>query len=171
MYTTKLHGNKINLFYIPIFIDIWLVKEDKRRVLYVSIITLFWRIWRWKDLNPGFLNKFLPTVWIFREIRSIELTVLKKSQLYQMCKKLGFLKEFSADSTDYGRILKKFEYNLLVRITVLNYTVIPGQRLGCWCSSHRRITLWPSCHLQTSQKGLSWHRSWFHKVLFPTQKT
>ena len=29
------------------------------------------------DLNPGFLNKFPPTILIFREIRSIELTVLK----------------------------------------------------------------------------------------------
>ena len=36
------------------------------------------------DLNPGFLNKtFLPKIWILREIRSIELTVLKKSLLYQ----------------------------------------------------------------------------------------
>ena len=35
-----------------------------------------------RDLNPGFLNKFPPTIWILREIRSIELTVLKKSRLY-----------------------------------------------------------------------------------------
>ena len=34
------------------------------------------------DLNPEFLNKFLPTILILREIRSIEHTVLKKSQLY-----------------------------------------------------------------------------------------
>ena len=35
------------------------------------------------DLNPGFLNKtFPPKIWILREIRSIELTVLKKSRLY-----------------------------------------------------------------------------------------
>ena len=34
------------------------------------------------DLNPGFLNKtFPPKIWILREIRSIELTVLKKSWL------------------------------------------------------------------------------------------
>ena len=31
-------------------------------------------------LNPGFLNKFPPTIWILREIRSIELTVLKQSR-------------------------------------------------------------------------------------------
>jgi hypothetical protein len=36
------------------------------------------------DLNPGFLNiTFPPKIWILREIRSIELTVLKKSGLYQ----------------------------------------------------------------------------------------
>ena len=35
------------------------------------------------DLNPGFLNKFPPKIWILREIRSIELTVLKKSWLYK----------------------------------------------------------------------------------------
>ena len=36
-----------------------------------------------RDLNPRFLNKtFPPKVWILREIRSIELTVLKKSRLY-----------------------------------------------------------------------------------------
>ena len=34
------------------------------------------------DLNPKFLNKFLPTIWILREIRSIELMVLKKPRLY-----------------------------------------------------------------------------------------
>jgi hypothetical protein len=33
------------------------------------------------DLNPGFLNKFLPTILILREIRSIEHTFLKKSRL------------------------------------------------------------------------------------------
>jgi hypothetical protein len=60
----------------------------------VSILNFLWRIWKWKengrkkfdlpqwDLNPGFLNKFLPTIWILREIRSIELKVLKKSWLY-----------------------------------------------------------------------------------------
>ena len=32
--------------------------------------------------NPGFLNKFPPKIWILREIRLIELTVLKKSWLY-----------------------------------------------------------------------------------------
>ena len=34
------------------------------------------------DWNPGFLNKFLPTICILREIRSLELTVLKKYRLY-----------------------------------------------------------------------------------------
>ena len=34
------------------------------------------------DLNPKFLNKFLPKIWILREIRSIELMVLKKPRLY-----------------------------------------------------------------------------------------
>ena len=34
------------------------------------------------DLNPGFLNKFPPKIWILREIRSIELAVLRISQLY-----------------------------------------------------------------------------------------
>ena len=34
------------------------------------------------DLNRRFLNKLLPTIWNLREIRSIELTVLKKSRLY-----------------------------------------------------------------------------------------
>ena len=33
------------------------------------------------DLNPGYLNKFPPTIGILREIRSIELTVFKKSRL------------------------------------------------------------------------------------------
>ena len=31
----------------------------------------------------------------------------------------------SADSLDYGRILKKFEIIPWIRITVLNYTVFP----------------------------------------------
>ena len=35
------------------------------------------------DLNPRYLNKtFPPKIWILREIRSIELKVLKKSRLY-----------------------------------------------------------------------------------------
>ena len=35
------------------------------------------------DSNPRFLNKtFPPKIWILREIRSIELTVLKKFWLY-----------------------------------------------------------------------------------------
>ena len=35
------------------------------------------------DLNPGVLNKtFPPKIWILSKIRSIELTVLKKSGLY-----------------------------------------------------------------------------------------
>ena len=35
------------------------------------------------DSNPRFLNKtFPPKIWILRKIRSIELTVLKKSRLY-----------------------------------------------------------------------------------------
>ena len=41
---------------------------------------------RTSDLNLGFLNKFPPTTWILREIRSIELTVLKKSRLYSTIK-------------------------------------------------------------------------------------
>ena len=37
------------------------------------------------DLNPGFLNKtFPPKILILREIRSIELTFLKKSRLYYL---------------------------------------------------------------------------------------
>ena len=34
------------------------------------------------DLNPGFLNKFPPKIWILREIELIELVVLKISRLY-----------------------------------------------------------------------------------------
>ena len=61
----------------------------------MSIFSFLRRIWKWKekrtkknltfpdgDLNPRFLNKFPPKIWILREIRSIELTVLKKSRLY-----------------------------------------------------------------------------------------
>ena len=33
-------------------------------------------------LNLGFLNEFLSKIWILRESRSIELMILKKSQLY-----------------------------------------------------------------------------------------
>ena len=33
------------------------------------------------DLNSGFLNKFPLKIWILREIKSIKLTVLKKSRL------------------------------------------------------------------------------------------
>ena len=35
-----------------------------------------------EDLNLWFLSKFPPKIWILREIRSIEVTVLKKSWLY-----------------------------------------------------------------------------------------
>ena len=34
------------------------------------------------DLNPGFLNKFPPKIWILREIRFIEPGVLRTSGLY-----------------------------------------------------------------------------------------
>ena len=35
------------------------------------------------DLNPRFLSKFLPTIWILRDIKSIALTVFKKPRLYE----------------------------------------------------------------------------------------
>ena len=37
------------------------------------------------DLNPGFLNKFPPKIWILREIRFIEPGVLRTSGLYRHC--------------------------------------------------------------------------------------
>ena len=42
-------------------------KQDKRNLTFPD-----------GDLNPKFLNKFPPKIWILREIRSIELKVLKK---------------------------------------------------------------------------------------------
>ena len=76
------------------FIDIWFVKQDIKKWLKTMICSFLWLIWKWKekgtkkidlpdgDLNPGFLNKFPPKIWILREISSIELKVLKKSWLY-----------------------------------------------------------------------------------------
>ena len=77
----------ICLIYVPIFTDINLVKED-------IIFSFLWRLWKWKEngtnkfdlpnghLNPGFLNKFPPMIWILREIRSIKLMILKKYRPY-----------------------------------------------------------------------------------------
>ena len=76
------------------FIDIWFVKQDIKKWLKTKICSFLWLIWKWKekgtkkltfpdgDLNPGFLNKFPPKIWIFMEIRSIELGVLRTSGLY-----------------------------------------------------------------------------------------
>ena len=76
----------ICLIYVPIFTDINLVKED-------IIFSFLWRLWKWKEngtnkfdlpnghLNPGFLNKFPPMIWILREIRSMKLTEIKISRL------------------------------------------------------------------------------------------
>jgi hypothetical protein len=51
-------------------------KAKKKRKMAKNLNLPHW------DLNPGFLNKtFPPKVRILREIRSIELTVLKKSRL------------------------------------------------------------------------------------------
>ena len=41
-----------------------------------------------RDLNPGFFNMFLPKIWILREIRLIEHTVLKKSRRYVSSQKM-----------------------------------------------------------------------------------
>ena len=82
-----------NLFNIPIFIDIQLVKEGikDKRIFYVSILSFSWSIWKWEeknlnfpngDLNPRLLNKIPPTIWFLREIKAIELMVLKTSLLY-----------------------------------------------------------------------------------------
>ena len=52
-------------------------KAKKKRKMAKNLTLPHW------DLNPGFLNKtFPPKIWILREIRSTELTVLKKSGLY-----------------------------------------------------------------------------------------
>ena len=76
------------------FIDIWFVKQDIKKWLKTKICSFLWLIWKWKekrtkkltfpngDLNPRFLNKFPPKIWIFREIRLIELGVLRTSGLY-----------------------------------------------------------------------------------------
>jgi hypothetical protein len=68
-----------------------LVKEDKKEYFMCQYSVLYGEYEKEKktgrknltfpngDLNPGFLNKFPPKIWILREIRSIELTVLKKS--------------------------------------------------------------------------------------------
>ena len=57
---------------------------------------------------------------------------------------MHFFKTFSAYCLDYGQILKKFENNPWVRITVLNYTVtrtyvLDLQYIGIvsWCSKWR----------------------------------
>ena len=73
-----------------------MVKQDKKKsILRVNIQFFYWEYEKEKetgqksltfqdgDLNPGFLNKFPSKIRILREIRSIELTVLKKSRLYQ----------------------------------------------------------------------------------------
>ena len=82
------------MFNIPIFIDIYLVKEDIKEYFMCQYSVFYGEYENEKktgqknltfsngDLNPGFLNKFPPTIWNLREIRSIELTVLKKSRLY-----------------------------------------------------------------------------------------
>ena len=64
------------------------------------------------------------------------------SKYCQICKKI--LWNFSAESLDYEGILKKFENNPWVRITVLNYTVtrtyvLDLQYIGIvsWCSKWR----------------------------------
>jgi hypothetical protein len=72
------------------------VKQDIKK--WLKICSFLWLIWKWKekgtkiltfpggDLNPGFLNKFPPKVWILREISSIELGVLRTSGLYRTLK-------------------------------------------------------------------------------------
>ena len=79
------------LFYF--YVTCWYAKK----VVYVLIFPFIWTKWKsyekkgkmaktltllhW-DLNPGFWNKtFPPKIWILWEIRSIELTVLKKTRL------------------------------------------------------------------------------------------
>ena len=63
-------------FNIQFFMDKMKMVKKKRKM--VKNLTLpHW------DSNPRFLNKtFPPKIWILRDIRSIELMVLKKSQLY-----------------------------------------------------------------------------------------
>ena len=79
---------KYNLFNIPIFLYIQLVKEDNKEY-FMWQYSVFYGEYENEnkmgqknltfpdgDLNPGFLNKFPPKIWILREIRSIELKVL-----------------------------------------------------------------------------------------------
>ena len=82
---------KLNLFNIPIF-NWW--KKIKKKDFMCQYSVVYGEYENEKktgqknltfpdvDLNPGLLNKFPPIIWILREIRSIELTVLKKSRLY-----------------------------------------------------------------------------------------
>ena len=76
------------------------------------LFSFLWRIWKWKenwtkiltfpdwDLNLGFLNKFLPTIGILRKIRSIKLTVLKKSRFYFLGSLQGEFKPFRLPSAN-----------------------------------------------------------------------
>jgi hypothetical protein len=81
-----------------------LVKEDKKESFMCQYLVFYGEYENEKktgqknltfpegDLNLGFLNKFPPKIWILREIRSIELTVLKKSRLYgQESRKTSFV--------------------------------------------------------------------------------
>ena len=63
-------------FNIQFFMDkIKKVKKKRKMAKYLTLPH--------GNLNPGFLNKTFPLkISILREIRSIELTVLKKSRLY-----------------------------------------------------------------------------------------
>ena len=52
-------------------------KVKKKRKMAKNLTLPHW------DSNPRFLNKtFPPKIWILREIRSIELMIIKKAQLY-----------------------------------------------------------------------------------------
>ena len=73
------------IFIFSIKVSVWIIsfftdemkKVEKKRKMAKDLTLPHW------NLNPGFLNKtFLSKIWILREIRSIQLTVLKKSWLY-----------------------------------------------------------------------------------------
>ena len=66
---------------------------------------------------------------IFKIAKMIPLYFL--SEISKYCQNMQKNKfNFSADSLDYGRVLKKFENNPWIRITVLNYTVVSSLKLA-----------------------------------------
>ena len=74
--TCKYTKKVVVCFNIQFFMD-KMKKVKMKRKMAKNLTLPHW------DSNPRFLNKTFPhKIWILREIRSIELTVLKKSRLY-----------------------------------------------------------------------------------------